>query len=174
MLIWRTKEFLKSDRCEARNPRETKKSPGPITSIDLLASKEFFGLRTGAFDGLTDGSRAAVGCGTLGGLPELIGPNRRLSDAVGLTPRSTGIAAAGATDTEPVGAGTTGALGRGEAAVIGDMLPVAVVTGVGEELSLLIIALAGILGIALLPSVGSHSPSASPELLALALCPAAY
>ena len=53
-----------------------------------------------------------------------------------------------------MGAGTTGALGGGEAAVIGDMLPVAVVAGVGEELSLLIIAVAGILGIALLPSRG--------------------
>ena len=45
-------------------------------------------------------------------------------------------------------------MGGGEAAVIGDMLPVAVVAGVGEELSLLIIAVAGILGIALLPSRG--------------------
>jgi hypothetical protein len=34
------------------------------------------------------------------------------------------------------------------------MLPVAFVAGVGEELSLLMIALAGILGIALLPSDG--------------------
>ena len=72
-----------------------------------------------------------------------------------------------------MGAGTTGALGRGEAAVIGAMLPVAVVTGVGEELSLLIIALAGILGIALLPSDGIAFTFCSPELLAFALCPAA-
>ena len=37
---------------------------------------------------------------------------------------------------------------------MGAMLPVAVVAGVGEELSLLIIAVAGILGIALAPCRG--------------------